>query len=586
MPTTLIDCIRQLLRYNPKHRLTSAECLEHRYFKLVTPHLQANADLPQIAFSRGQPGRAELDDILHNLEQQRQQRIYDVSRTSSIPPRSVPPTHSQSPAHDPSNYNLRDSGRTLPPPICSPHTRSYHASPERPRRYDSPNLNGNSASTSQTLLPTLSSYNNGASALVESLRELDLPTADLSTYGHRSLSPGNAPDWQQRPAPVPHPSGNDRRSSDIVGMQAMSLAAEAAASQSSFTQSNSGTASYSQDSLPVQQYQRSFLPPHMSTPTALASGQSPRGSFDSQRGLESTDSFHQHPEDYDVVMQDAFEEHPIRERANAQAENHPYRSQPNQDQNRQQAFANTTSRSTNLAATGKKKKWGLSSVFSSLNDSKAEIQAPPAANVASSAVSSAALKRTQSGVTAAERSMMSQADLTNGADPKKVKKELEKQAKEQDKQLQVARRKAMEDAQKERARAVMAKRNQLVENRPNNKSEIEWTTLSTIDSASMRTSNTSQTSIPNPDGSKSQSAQDLIPKREPYMGASKTAGSRSQPSIRNQHDSGSPSQADRRQMEVSGPDAYRFKARKMEFGDDHTGYRNASVLSVGTIDSE
>jgi hypothetical protein len=132
----------------------------------------------------------------------------------------------------------------------------------------------------------------------------------------------------------------------------------------------------------------------------------------------------------------------------------------------------------------------------------------------------------------------------------------------------------------------MAKRSQLVENRSNNKSEIEWTTLSTIDSASMKTSNTSQTSIPMPDGSKSQSAQDLIPKREPYMGASKTAGSRSQPSIRSQLESMSQSHIDRRQMEMSGPDAYRFKARKMDFGDDHTGYRNASVLSVGTIDSE
>lgn len=332
----------------------------------------------------------------------------------------------------------------------------------------------------------------------------------------------------------------------------------------------------------MQQYQRSYLPPHMSTPTALASGQSPRGSFDSHRGLDSTDSLPRHHEDHDVDMHDAFEELPVQQRSSTQADNHPYRSQPSQEQPRQPAFANTTSRLTNLAATGKKKKWGLSSVFSSLNDSKAELQAPPAGNIASSGFSSAALKRTQSGVPAAERAMMSQADLSNETDPKKVKKEMEKQAKEQEKQLQLARRKAMEDAQKERARAVMAKRSQLVDNRPNNKSEIEWTTLSTIDSASMKTSNTSQTSIPMPDGSKSQSAQNLLPQRESY----RTAGSRSQPSIRHPQETFSPPQLDRRQMEANEPDAYRFKARKMEFGDDHTGYRNQSVLSVGTIDSE
>jgi meiosis induction protein kinase IME2/SME1 len=558
----------------------------------VTPHLQANVDLPQIPFSRGQPGRAELDEIFQNMEQQRQQRIHDVSRTSSIPPRNEPPSHSHLPVHEPPNFNVRDSGRVLPPLAGSPHNnRSYHVSPERPRRYDSPTLHTSSASTSQTLLPNLSSYNNGASALVESLRELDLPTADLSTYGHRSLSPGHAPEWKQRPAPVPHPSGDrqghgDRRSSDLVGLQAMSLAAGGTASQSSFHHSTSGHVSYTQDSLPQPQYQRNYLPPHMSTPTALASGLSPRGSFDSLRDHNSTDSLPRPHEDHDVVMQDAFDDHPVHNRPAMETDTHPYRSQPGQDQPRSQAFANTTSRLTNLAATGKKKKWGLSAVFSSLNDSKAELQVPPPGNIVSSGFSSAALKRTQSGITAAERAVMSQADLASGADPKKVKKEMEKQAKEQEKQLQVARRKAMEDAQKERARAVMAKRSQLVENRSNNKSEIEWTTLSTIDSASMKTSNTSQTSIPMPDGSKSQSAQDLIPKREPYMGASKTAGSRSQPSIRSQLESMSQSHIDRRQMEMSGPDAYRFKARKMDFGDDHTGYRNASVLSVGTIDSE
>jgi hypothetical protein len=366
----------------------------------------------------------------------------------------------------------------------------------------------------------------------------------------------------------------------------MSLSGDGVSSQTSFTQSNSGQNSYNQLAPPVASYQRNFLPPHMSTPTALASGQSPREPFDEGRSHEPSRFDGPRQEEPDVVMEDAFEETlPQVKAAPTAASNHPYRSQASQEQPRQQhAFSSTTSRLNNLAATGKKKKWGLSSVFSSLNDSKADLQPPPAANIASSVFGNANLKRTQSGAPTADRIPSSQLDIPAGADPKKIKKEMEKQAKESEKQLQLARRKAMEDAQKERARAVMAKRSQLVENRPNKQSEIEWATLSTIDSASMRTSNTSQTSIPMPDGVKSQSAQDLVSRREPYIVQTKTAGSRSQPSIQSHHSS--QYMPDKRQVDSSGPDAYRFKARKMEMGDDHTGYRNSSLLSVGTIDSE
>jgi hypothetical protein len=324
----------------------------------------------------------------------------------------------------------------------------------------------------------------------------------------------------------------------------------------------------------------------MSTPTALASGHSPREPFDGSHNHASSQGGMPVRDDQDVVMEDSFNQQPAHSKAAPQVtNNHPYHSQATQDQPGH-LFASTTSRLTGLAATGKKKKWGLSSVFSSLNDSKVDLQPPPAANIASSGFSSTNLnpKRTQSSMPPSERSMASQLDIPAGADPKKVKKEMEKQAKENEKQLQLARRKAMEEAQKERARAVMAKRSQLVENRPNKQAEIEWATLSTIDSASMRTSNTSQTSIPMPDGIKSQSAQDLVSHREPYMGTSKTSASRSQPSIQSQH-SGQ-QMSDKRQVDLAGPDAYRFKARKMEMGDDHTGYRNASLLSVGTIDSE
>jgi meiosis induction protein kinase IME2/SME1 len=525
--------------------------------------------------------------ILQRLEQQRLQRLHEA-RISSIPTRSAPPPaiSSNSPAYEKPAFSMgSESIRTLPPPVASPHTmshnRSYHPSPERPSRYNSPVGASNSTSTSQTLLPSLS-HNNGASALVESLRELDLPTADLSTYGHRSLSPGQ---HNKRPAPVPHQHG-ERRSSDLVALQSMSLATPEHGSQSSLNQSNSGHNTYPQAPPAAPTYQRSYLPPHMSTPTALMSGQTPRtpGSFDLYHHRGSGESLLPPAEETDVDMQDVSE--PLPMAPSNKFIPHPYQPQPPREPPQQAV----NSRLGDLAATGKKKKWGLSSVFgvggNSHNESKADHGPPPAANIASSALNNASLKRPQSEVASADRSAVTQVNLNPGMDSKKNRKELDKQAKEQEKQLQAARRKAMEDAQKERARAVLAKRTQLVETRRVNgtqTNEIEWNTeLSTIDSASMRTSNTSNTSIPA--GHKSQSQQELMSRASSTPSNIGNLPSTSTPDLIPNQD------LERRHREDSNPDAYRSKSRKMSAGDDHSlsgqAYRNTSSLTVGTTDSE
>lgn len=60
MPTKLVQCIGQLLRYDPAERLTALECLNHTYFReslalndipdLSAPHLFSGAG------NHGNPG--------------------------------------------------------------------------------------------------------------------------------------------------------------------------------------------------------------------------------------------------------------------------------------------------------------------------------------------------------------------------------------------------------------------------------------------------------------------------------------------------------------------------------------------------
>lgn len=575
-----------MLTYNPKHRLTSEQCLNHPYFHLVAPNLQANVELPRIPFSVGQPKREELDVIFQELEEQRRLRIQDLPQASNIAPRAVPPSHSNSPALEKSAF--MDPGRMLPPPVVSPFNRGSFHSNEPSGRFD-PGSGQQSATNSQTMLPVLP-HDNGASALVDALRELDLPTADLASYGHQTMSPGRGPSWQ-RPAAVPHQP--DRRGSDLIGLRSSSHLGDAATSSQSSLARSARRDSYSPGiSQQAPNYQRNFLPPHMSTPTSLATDQQAPvtpSSFDAlpqPPAHDSSDSLPAQHRDMDVDMQDVSEKHASPTRRTS-VPNHSNSSQlryshsppPAQPAQHQSLSALTQSRMSDVAATGKKKKWGLSSVFGSRKDAKSDYRPPPAGNIASSAFSSSTLKRTD----VPDEAMLPMASTPAVVDPKRAKKEQEKLIKEQQKQLQLAKRKALEEAQKERARAVLAKRNQIAgQGRPEapKPEPSKFSSISECPEGQRRSTNTSHSTLPG--GVKSYSTQD-VSRKDPYFSATYTQASRSQPTSVGSISSSTP-MLTQRQRELIGPDASRFKSRKMGLGDDHSGFR--SSLTVGTVDSE
>lgn len=170
VPQSLVDCISDLLRYNPRYRLTSAECVDHPYFHETLPHLRQTPPIPRIPFSQGQPPPGAL-------------RLTPVPLDA--PPRQVPPSHSHQSVPRPAFAD--GDMRTLPPPNRTPDHQSSS-------RLFFPSHGG----------PEGRVY--GASALVNQLRELDLPTEDLASYGMRrseeqppSLSSLNINDNRNRP---------------------------------------------------------------------------------------------------------------------------------------------------------------------------------------------------------------------------------------------------------------------------------------------------------------------------------------------------------------------------------------------------
>ena len=132
----MVDCISDLLRYNPRYRMTSAQCLDHPYFHETLPHLKQTPPLPRIPFSQGQPQPGEIQAAAAQLV---------------APPRSVPPSHSH---HESRPAFANGDMRTLPPPIGTPDIMQ----------------------TDRVVFPPGASDRYEPSALVSQLRELDLPT--------------------------------------------------------------------------------------------------------------------------------------------------------------------------------------------------------------------------------------------------------------------------------------------------------------------------------------------------------------------------------------------------------------------------
>jgi len=521
-----VDCIADLLRWNPAARLTSEQCIDHPYFHETIPHLQRTPPLPRIPFSKGQPPV-----------------VPQVQRTTPLdaPPRSVPPSH----AHHTGSRTTFANGETrvLPPPVATPENMNRIFLPPGHYRPDA----------------------SAASALVNQLRELDLPTAELASYGTRQPAPAEER-FEQRRAPRSqyleepqrrHPSGSAYDGSVYEGSNpsVQHISRSHGNSTASFQQQHA----HAQHHAPHSDSSRSSLPPHV---TAYVQQQQ-------QMVLDAP--------------QEAYAPPPIEPTPGVTSPPPP-------------------------PVIGKKKKWGLSSVFGGGDKSSST-----ASIVASSAnlLSATTLKRTQSGQHTSDRSPVDATPPPLSDDPKKAKKEAAARAKE----LAMAQREATARAQQERARAVMQKRNQIVGDRVHGKSkanlEFGRATSGTsgptpdpggaIEQAAMSAaslhgryaaSGSSSRLAPGPGGANmgATASTPNFPTQRTYAsmppsaslssirsldsGQSQSGGNHLSAETLSRYDAGSRSKARRRNDDYDHSES------------DHASLRNRSVLSIGTVDSE
>lgn len=454
-PRTLVDAIAECLRYHPRHRITPRELLRHAYFTETVPKIQAAPYIPAMPDAPVRP--TALPPTPTAVQQQQQPHLpsassspgggttpallLDPSTVQNVPNRDLPPSHSVAGfAAAPPGFSLVDPNRTLPPlqssggggqrvpffpqyrdvssPVMPPtpssaSSRSVQSPPLHPSPYDSPGLEPHALSNQRRTT--------GASALVDQLKRLDLPAAELSSYGRRAPPSGVARAAGQEPPQWPGgPSGGGGGGS---GNYPYDLSASSSYYSRPSGQSSTSIASSGHGS--------------SSSHLVQSTGGLPSPGLPSPHGRPYDDDVSMPPPSSTVVQHQLPHERVRRldpVAANAEVE---------------------AARKAALAP--KKKKWGLSSVFGSNNDSKASHSLVSVAEEASRS-SSVPLKRTQSVSDRAD----SNTSLTSGethTDPKQAAKEAKKQAKA----LEMAKRDAAEKASRERARAVMMKRERMVE---------------------------------------------------------------------------------------------------------------------------
>lgn len=371
VPFQLVDCIADLLRFEPKARLTTQECLDHAYFRDV-----AYRFAPYDARTASQSGTPD-----------RYAQSSSVPSTATQSPRALPPSHSNgTPAYRKPRFEMAgDSSRTLPPPNNSPHQS------------------------------TKDSYYSPTPA-----RSLYAPSEDSAMHfqEHRQQSPSQSSIWSVPVDPHWGPLPADQQSLEYRPIPAFGSHHTRRGSYS-----GSVAASTFYDGSIFEGIAPSRASSIMSFPIGYGTQDSPPQRFPNY----SDDLSRQ------LGLQRSLQGTTLNSPQGSTLELPPPRQQ--QQQQQQQQAAITKSRS-----------WGFSSVF---NGNGAAPSAP----------SSNPLKRSPS--TSSVHPPAHDLEMPRAAplDPKKAKKEAEKIAKEAEK----VRRDAMAMASRERARAVMRKKNQLME---------------------------------------------------------------------------------------------------------------------------
>ncbi|GAA6052342.1 hypothetical protein JCM3770_007261 [Rhodotorula araucariae] len=423
VPVQLIDCITDLLRYEPKARLNTQQCLEHAYFREVAyrftprqPHPPPQ-QLPTPAPSHGSTTSYSSTHPSSSLSlTSASLSSAAVKPVSLASPRSIPPSHSQSQGSAPSfklPYPRDPNGQALTSP-------DHYAQPR-----SQSNFSLHSGMSGMSGASGLSGYQIQVHPGAASPNSLPIDQQSVLSFPSSAAPSGWANGAGAVNGGTLHPSAAALGSLGRRGSLAPSLAPSAAPSTYYDGSIYEGMASSSASSIMSFPIGGDGSPPAGPLFAALSPQQS-RASH-AARPSSPTSSVYSQPAAAPTPTQQQ-QAAPVPPPAQAQA-----------------------SASPSLSTRGR---WGLFAGSSADKAANAPVQfATTGVNPLKRSPSTASMTSALSG------GAPSVASNEIPLDPKKARKEAEKLAKEQEK----AARLAKEQQARERARAVMKKKSQLKE---------------------------------------------------------------------------------------------------------------------------
>lgn len=401
IPTSLVDCIQDLLRYEPQARLTTADCLQHVYYTSVAPRLLPSQAKAAVASTTPEQQanmmRQQGTRMVHpsQLQQSLGEAIMLTTVDGVNARRALPPSHS-----------------TMPQSNKAPFGTGSYVHAAKPIDQDIP--------------------------------------MEISSPAHQGLS--SSGDVSFAPAP-----GAKNRESSISQYPAFPDSA------SLYTSTTSHASARNDDVAMSSPYREDFSDAQASSSTM----RDPNKSYMHMVGTHMTSEKPYH----NVQL-------------NEPISNPSIVSQRDSSSDQDSRGINVSNETISSKDKRKQKGWGLniSSVLGNKQQQSSQHSQAHHSHSSSdqlSASTSTASDITRTGITPAQQiaaeHAASQISLSP-ADSKKAKKIAEKAAREAEK----AKRAAQEKAARDRARAVMQKRNQILAS-SNSRDQVEWLTMAEND---------------------------------------------------------------------------------------------------------
>ncbi|PWN44898.1 kinase-like protein [Ceraceosorus guamensis] len=402
VPLLLIECVQDLIRYDPDARLTTLQCMQHPYYTQVAPRLlppQARAPAPQPTPSQRVP-QAHPPPIPADR----------MAVDPASPQRALPPSHSNQPQSSKLAFGAKSGAPELPSKAQA--ARGMPGAPSAEHR--------------------VPFYPQAQHTMQEMIAEARLgPVSQTATSPYSEQGPGDMTQW----APVAGPSVRDSSMSQYPAFP-----------ESASIYSGSHASMHLDDSLSRQR---------MHAPPIELGGRGPQQA----RGMVASSS---QRTVYDDSLSLSLEQEDRRRQAAAAAAAGISGNEPmSQDMTGTAEYSGERRRS---------KGWSGMSVFGRSSQTPAQTQAAGAPRQAQAHGAPIALDSgSNSNINEPTAAQRIAAEHATPKDAKKAKKEAEKAAREAEK----AKRLAQEKAARDRARAVMQKRNQILAS-SNSREQVEW----------------------------------------------------------------------------------------------------------------